>query len=205
MGLAENLAKRVFAQQIDQLNTTIGMLLEAVAQLQDEERGWRLVGSDSTAELQPDAIREIMREAQEAWLRNPLAGQIVLIKRVFTLGAGISFVAEDSQVQDWLRRFWNDPANKMFLRQIDIFDSLQVYGELYVRFFEAPTGDVRVRLIPPIQIADVITDPEDIDTPIAFRREWTERRYKAIAHMKKYRIRAATPKKYRQMKFFSSR
>jgi hypothetical protein len=94
------------------------------------------------------------------------------------MGHGISFKAEDPEVNEVLKTFWSDESNKWFQRQSQLSDDLEIDGEFYLRFFvNEVTGRVQVRSIPAWQITDVITDPDDSETPLYYKREWVEQRW----------------------------
>ena len=136
---------------------------------------WRSISSDIAAgdELSPEDHRAILRRAYAAWCRNPLAGQIVGITTQFVMGKGVGFQAKDDGVQVALKNFWRDPENEMQSMQRWMSNELQIYGELFIRFFINPiNGAVRIVLIDPLEIRDVVTDPEDVRKPVAFLREY---------------------------------
>ncbi|MBC9783538.1 hypothetical protein H1S01_03300 [Heliobacterium chlorum] len=174
-------AQRVMAPELNQMNESITKLTEAVAAMQAEERGWTNVSSISSQapwELTGDERRRVIEKTRDAYKRNPMAGQIVDIKRHFTIGQGISFKAEDPEVQEILKAFWQDESNKWFMRQAQLSDDIEIDGEFYLRFFtDQFTGRVKVRCIPAWQITDVLTDPDDAETPVWYKREWTEQRW----------------------------
>ncbi|MFO7172045.1 MAG: phage portal protein [Bacillota bacterium] len=138
--------------------------------------GWTLLSGGTGAEqAPPESIREIQREALVGWMRDPLLAQAVNIKRVFVLGPGISFTAEEPEIEKALREFWVDPGNRMQFAQVEWFESLAVCGELCLRFYEGQDGRVQVRLVPALEIQDVITDPDDRHVLRAVWRRYTYR------------------------------
>jgi len=138
---------------------------------------WRRISSDVAAgELDAEGHRAILRRAYAAWCRNPLAGQIVNLTTWFVMGKGLGFAARDARVQRALIRFWNDPDNDMPVMQHWMSNELQIYGEIFCRFFISPIdGSVRIALVDPIEILEVVTDPDDIRKPVAYLREYRRR------------------------------
>jgi len=181
--LVQRIAGRLLGVHPDLLSgASVSALVEAIAELQDDQRGWRLVGDGAgVQEIDPTRLRELQRQVQEVWARNPLAGQVLELKRNFVLGAGVSFAAEDPAVQEALRAFWDDDRNRMILAQREWFDSLQLFGELCIRFFPEITGEAQVRLIPPLEIAHVVTKSEDRAVLTHVVREWTERQFDTVS------------------------
>ena len=139
---------------------------------------WRSVSKDIAlgGELDSDTHQSIMRRAYAAWCRNPMAGQIVNLTTWFVMGKGLGFSARDSRVQEILNRFWADPENNMPVMQHWMSNELQIYGEIFCRFFTNPIdGSVRMALIDPLEIREVATDPDDIRKPVAYLREYRRR------------------------------
>ena len=139
---------------------------------------WRVVSREvgEAEELSPDAHRAILRRAYAAWCRNPLAGQIVNITTWFVMGKGLGFSARDARIQDALNRFWSDRENDMQITQHWMSNELQIYGEIFVRLFVNPIdGAVRMVLVDPLEIRDIVTDPDDVRKPVAYLREYTRR------------------------------
>lgn len=137
--------------------------------------GWRRVSRDVAAgdNLDSEAHRTILRRAYAAWCRNPLAGQIVNLTTWFVMGKGIGFTAADPRVQEILTGFWNDPENDMRAVQHWMSNELQIYGEIFCRFFVNPfDGTVRLALLDPLEIRDIVTDPDDIRKPVVYLREY---------------------------------
>jgi hypothetical protein len=135
---------------------------------------WRRISSDvGDEDLSPDARRAIQQRAYKAWCTNPLAGQIVNLTTWFVMGKGVGFAARDPHVQDLLGRFWNHPDNDMSVMQHWMSNELQVYGEIFVRYFVNPiSGEVRIAMIDPLEIRDILTDPQNVRRAVSFLREY---------------------------------
>jgi hypothetical protein len=137
--------------------------------------GWRRVSRDvaSGDELDYEDHRAILRRAYSAWCRNPLAGQIVNLTTWFVMGKGVGFTATDPMVQEILNRFWNDPENDMHVAQHWMSNELQIYGEIFCRFFTNPfDGSVKMAMIDPLEIREIVSDADDVRKPVAFLREY---------------------------------
>ena len=136
---------------------------------------WRSVSADVAAgdDLDTAAHRVILHRAYAAWCRNPIAGQIVNLTTWFVMGKGIGFTARDPRVQDVLNRFWNDPDNDLSIMQQWMSNELQIYGEIFLRFFINPIdGAVKLAMVDPVEIVDIVTDPDNIRNPVAYLREY---------------------------------
>jgi hypothetical protein len=138
---------------------------------------WRNISRalDSEVELTPDEHKEICHRAYSAWCRNPLAGQIVNVTTWFVMGKGIGVTANDPAVQEAVSHFWTDPENDMLMTQHYMSNELQVYGEIFIRFFVNPiSGELRIAMIDPSEIYDIVTSPDNIRIPIAYLREYSK-------------------------------
>lgn len=176
MSVLKNLAERVLRSDLQDIQESITKLSEAV---NSNETGWINVSQgfvpwESTGEERQKVIEKV----RDTHKKNPMAGQIVDIKRHFTIGQGISFKAEAPEVNEILKTFWRDESNKWFQRQSQLSDDLEIDGEFYLRFFtDQYTGRVQIRCIPAWQITDIVTDQEDAETPLYYRREWVEQKW----------------------------
>jgi len=170
------LAQRVLKDDMQVMQESITQLSEAVTSIRAEERGWINVSQSFVPwELTGEERQRVIEKVRDAYKKNPLAGQIVDLKRYFTMGQGISFKAEDPEVNEILKAFWKDESNKWFQRQSELSDDLEIDGEFFIRFFvDQYKGRVQVRCIPAWQITDIITDKDDAEMPLYYRREWTE-------------------------------
>ncbi|HEX9746575.1 MAG TPA: phage portal protein [bacterium] len=136
---------------------------------------WRRISNEffSSDNLSPEDHRSILKRAYHAWCTNPLAGQIVNLTTWFVMGKGLGFTAADSRVQKILSEFWNHPANDMASLQHWMSNELQIYGEIFIRFFVNPIdGSIQIALIDPLEIIDIATDQEDVRKPVAYLREF---------------------------------
>jgi len=176
VSVLKNLAQRVLKDDLLVIQESINKLSEAVSV---NETGWINVSQGFVPwEVTGEERQRIIEKVRDVFKKNPLAGQIVDLKRYFTMGQGISFKAEDPEVNEVLKQFWQDESNKWFQRQSQLSDDLEIDGELFIRFFtDEFTGRVQVRCIPAWQITDVVTDQEDAETPLYYRREWVEQKW----------------------------
>jgi len=176
MSVLKNLAQRVLKNDLAVIQESISRLSEAV---NANETGWINVSQGFVPwELTGEERQKVIEKIRDAYKKNPLAGQIVDLKRYFTTGQGISFKAEDAEVNEVLKAFWNDESNKWFQRQSQLSDDLEIDGEFFLRLFvDVYTGRVQVRCIPAWQITDIVTDQDDAEKPLWYRREWVEQKW----------------------------
>ncbi len=151
----------------------IGM---AEFQLAREDVGWiQLGGERATGPTATSRIYAVKR-ARAYYDRDPLSKQAVRTWTNFTLGRGITFLAKDEHANDILREFWDAPINEPILSnkgQRKSNDKLLVDGEVFFIFFEG-AGKVKIRRIDPLEITEIITDPDDVETKKLYKREWVD-------------------------------
>jgi hypothetical protein len=157
----------------------VNQLAEALSSRNDllSEPGYTLISGVGPTVADPNLVREIQKQAQVAAITDPLIKQAVRVKRHFTLGAGISFTAEDPEIDRVLHEFWRDETERLPQQLEEWFNSLQVSAELCLRFFTSLNGRMSVRLILPAEIQDVITDPDDRHVIQYIWRRYTRREF----------------------------
>jgi len=100
------------------------------------------------------------------YISNPLAYRLTELTKDFTIGKGISFVAEDERVKEVLDSHWDDPVNNWDIKQHYRILELGLYGEVFNPVFVSDDGSVRLGCLDPLNVQHVITDPENIEVPL---------------------------------------
>ncbi len=152
-----------------------------------EDAGWSNLTTDAMAvqtarDMNPQDRRNVIGRARQYWRMYPLAKQAIRLFTTYVLGQGVSYHADDSNVQKVLDDFWNDPDNRLSLTtapaQKTLLTRLRVDGEIIIFLFvDKETGRVKVRVGEPLEIDDIIPDPEDEARPLYYKRRWTKRTY----------------------------
>lgn len=146
-------------------------------QLRLEDAGWRQIGSP-TGDIIRDAQRIInLQQSRLYHLKDPLAHQAVRLWTDYTFGPGMTWSAEDEGTKKVMESFWNNPANRNILSargQRMSNDKLMVDGEVFFALFLSPSGAI-IRRIDPLEITEIISDPEDVETVMYYRRLWAPR------------------------------
>ncbi len=182
----------------DEFKTFDQLLIEASQSVEQEllaeDEGWTKLGGASN-EMVPDATRiENVKQSRLYYLKDPLAKQAIRLWTDYTFGTGISWHADDEKVQDTLSNFWDSPDNKSVLStrgQRKASDKLLVDGEIFFAIFLGTEGQATIRTIDPLEVTEIITDPEDIENVRFYRREWLTRQgaqketiYRSIRNIK---------------------
>ena len=137
--------------------------------LAQEDRLWRSLSTTGLLEPAWHEQQELMLDATEAYRANPLAFRIVELTADHVLGRGVRLKSPDRDVQAWLDEWWLHPENHMATRAYDLCRELSLCGELFVTFHRNPLdGMVYVRQIPPPNVDQIETDPEDLERELRF-------------------------------------
>ena len=140
-----------------------------------EDAGWiNLSGGGGW--VIPDATRQTnLQRSRVAYMKDPLARQAIRIWTDYTFGSGITYKAGEDKTGEVLEDFWGAKENKALLSprgQRKLSDKLLVDGEVFFALFLAPGGQARIRNIDPLEITEIITNPEDIEDVRYYKRSW---------------------------------
>lgn len=157
MNWKEKMADRLFGGLIE------ARVQEAVKVVDDA--WWRLVNAPPAAtELSWLQRQEDLEAALKAWREHPLARRIVSLTTDYVLGDGLSVSSTIPEVDEWARRFWTHPQNRLDSRLYSWVDELTRAGELFIVLSRNPAdGMSYVRLVPACRIDQIETDPDDLE------------------------------------------
>ena len=129
----------------------------------DDDKYRRLSGNPGR-DLSPLTHERMLEIAYRLYDRNPLAHRIVELTKDFVVGGGVSYRAENPEVQAVLDDFWNDPVNNWNLKQHDRALELGLFGEqCYPVFINPFNGRIRLGSLDPARISQVRANPENAE------------------------------------------
>jgi hypothetical protein len=138
-----------------------------------DDRGWITPGRNWTAaDLDSQTRTTIVAKARLYWLRDPLAKQAVRVWTDYALGDGMTYSAELPEIQDRLTEFCRHRRNRSILDsegQRKSSKKLLVDGDIFFAIFTAEEP-MEIRHIDPLQITDIICDPDDDERVLGYRR-----------------------------------
>lgn len=133
-------------------------------------------------------------KAFEAWTHNPIAKRICKMITQFVLGKGVKATVITAEVktgqkeqdpktgeeyeyvidlqekaQELLDDHW--AQNNLNIRAKQIFRDLLIFGEQFIRYFDAPWG-LKVRALDPSTIWEVVTDPDDAESEFYIHQQY---------------------------------
>lgn len=152
-----------------------GRYLELELQLDNVE--WQRQQHWASLEFSRYGIQQLILIARLYFLKNPLVKRGIKIASFYVFGRGFEIRAEDDPAANDLVQSFLD-ANREELGMLGLTEkdqSLRTDGGLFFVFFTAlATGDVKIRTIDPVEIMDIITNPEDAAQPWFYRRSWVQ-------------------------------
>ena len=122
-------------------------------------------------DLTPIVTEKVQQLAFGLYEASPIAKRAVDMVADFAVGDGILPVATmgddetaHDQIQGVIDRFWMDPLNRMDLKLHSKVRDLGLFGEQVWPVFVNPTdGHVRLGLIDPESIKQIVTDPQNVE------------------------------------------
>lgn len=159
-------------------------LAEAYADLENmyrEDIGWQRIGAEAT-QFTPDGRKRIAELADLSITGNALIKRGVALRTAYIWGQGVAVTIRDDgatgqDVNAVWQEFWNEPSNRREFTaseaQVRYERKLASGGEAFWAFPTDPlTGKVWVRRIPPSEIVERVTNPEDEATVWLYKRQW---------------------------------
>jgi hypothetical protein len=123
-------------------------------------------------EVQARHRRRLAQQSRIALMHDPLAGAEATLRANFAFGKGISKPqAKDPDVQKIIDRAWEDPNNERKLTSYEAqrhrSNEMLTSANLFATIFTA-NGKIRVGFRDADDVTDVVTDPEDDETPLYY-------------------------------------
>ncbi len=157
------------------------ILKEATQQTEEklslEDQGWINLSTLSSSIIPADLRKATVRDARVYALKDPLASRAIHLMTDYTFGTGITWSADDDKVNNALSLFWDSLNNRALLSpkgQRKSSDRLLVDGELFFAVFLGTKGQATIRRIDPLEITELISDPDDIEDVRYYKREWMD-------------------------------
>ena len=181
----------------DELDIIIREATASVEQdLALEDAGWiNLSGTTGDVISSAERITNLKLSRLYA-LKDPLGKQAIRLWTDYTFGTGMvwSVDEENKNTREKLGAFWDAPANRSVLSargQRKSSDKLLVDGEVFFAIFLGANGVAKIRFIDPLEITEIITESDDIENVMYYRREWSDAQsqphvdiYRSISNIK---------------------
>jgi hypothetical protein len=139
-----------------------------------EDRGWQRQLAMANTEFSRYGIQQIILICRLYFIKNPLVRRGVELCADYVFGRGLQITSDDETANAVLEEFLE--ANKKQLGQTALLEkerTLKTDGNLFWAFFtDVATGMLMVQSIDAAEIEDVVTDPDNADKQLFFRRRW---------------------------------
>ena len=148
------------------------------ADLALEDEGWVNLSARSADVITPAERITNLKLSRLYSAKDPMGKQAIRLWTDYTFGPGMTWQTEDDAAQKALKSFWGAKANKAVLSargQRKSSDKLLVDGEVFFVLFLGAGGAATVRWIDPLEITEIITDPDDMEDVRYYRRQWMDR------------------------------
>jgi len=138
-----------------------------------EQLGTPGYGQDITAERS-----RAIDESRRLWKYNPLAQWMIWLWTNYGFGENIAVQPEDEAATKVWDEFWKADRNQAILAADKIADRLSnwllVDGDRFLTFYGSTVdGETTIRRINTKEIVEIVTDPDDANTPLFYKRQWT--------------------------------
>lgn len=149
------------------------------ADLALEDAGWiNLSGTTGDVITQAERITNLKLSRLYA-TKDPLGKQAIRLWTDYTFGSGMiwSVDEENAATKKALEEFWDSKANQAVLSargQRKSSDKLLIDGEVFFAIFLGAKGESKIRRIDPLEITEIITDPDDKEDVRFYRRQWSD-------------------------------
>lgn len=155
------------------------ILKEATQQVEDalsiEDAGWVNLSAMTSEVIPQDQRITTVKEARLYSLKDPLARQSIRLMTDYAFGSGFSWNTEDKNVENLLTSFWDSAMNGPLLSpkgQRKSSDKLLIDGEIFFAVFLG--NEPTIRRIDPLQITEILTDPDDVENVKYYKRDWSD-------------------------------
>ena len=141
-----------------------------------EDRGWKRMLALADLEFSRWGIQQIILICRLYRIKNPLIQRGILVSCYYVFGRSFTVSSGDDATKQLLDSFFDNPKNQSELGQNALMQKHAAKwtdGNIFWCFFSDPdTGETLVRSIDPIEIEEIITDPDDASQEWYFRRAW---------------------------------
>ncbi len=152
------------------------------ADLVIEDAGWINL-SGTTADVISSAERITNLQLSRLYsTKDPLGKQSIRLWTDYTFGSGMTSHSDEEKTEEVRKSFWDSKDNQSVLSargQRKSSDKLLIDGEVFFAIFLGSEGKATIRWIDPLEITEIITDSDDKENVLFYKREWADAQGKA--------------------------
>jgi len=159
------------------------ILREAVQSVEQslslEDRGWVNLSGTTADVIDPNVRIANLKLSRLYATKDPMGKQAIRLWTDYTFGTGMTWSVseENKQTKGIIEGFWNGKHNQSVLSargQRKSCDKGLIDGEVFFALFLGGNGEATIRTISPLEITEIITDPDDIETEMYYKRTWAD-------------------------------
>lgn len=148
-----------------------------------EDRGWVRELTLSNFEFSLFGIHRIIAICRLYKIKNPLVRRGIQVHGFYVFGRGVTISADDDATTQVLNSFFTNPRNATEVGHCALVqksEAMWTDGNLYSIFFrDKLIGELLMRSIDPIEIVEIISDPNDASIERFIHRRWISQQFDA--------------------------
>lgn len=171
--------------EVETLSFRLEEAAHSMEQLYRDDIGWQQIGQSFDQEMSPEGRKQGAKLCRAVATLNPLVKRGLTIRAGYVFGQGVGIQAPDGKetgtqdVNTVVQGFIDDPGNRRSFTGAQAHEELEKQlgtdGNVYAVLFTNPrTGFTRVRTLDPLEVTDILTNPEDKTDPWFYRRDYVE-------------------------------
>ncbi|MGP0072619.1 MAG: hypothetical protein ACLPWF_11890 [Bryobacteraceae bacterium] len=150
-----------------------------------EDRSWKRLEAQARFEFSRWGIQQIILITRLYRIKNPIIQRGILLSTFYVWGRGVKVGSDDETANTIISECFADPRNATELSHAALCsknDAKYTDGNIFWCWFVDPEdGQTIFRHIDPIEIEEIITDPNDNSRRWYYHRLWTEQNFDTIS------------------------
>lgn len=140
---------------------------------------WRREINFGWLEFSRWGIQQIILLSRLYTIKNPIVRRLVNVCAIYVFGRGVEISSPDPDANDAIKAFMERNQKTLGQAALTDLERRKDYdGNLFFAFFtNKDTGDTDVRTIDATEMQEIVTDPEDADSPRLYKRQWFEKTF----------------------------
>lgn len=150
---------------------------------------WRREVNLSWMEFSRWGIQQIILVCRLNYIKNPIIRRLTDVCAAYVFARGVEVSTNDEAANEVLADFFEKNKSTLGQNALTDLERRKDYdGNLFFILFPDTQnlGTVKCRTIDATEIQEVITDPEDMDTPWLYRRVWQEDRFDILTGQRQH-------------------
>lgn len=173
-------------ESIQPASKAVVVLKERLAELELalEDRGWRRQIAMSDYEFSRWGIQQIILICRLYRIKNPPIQRGIQVSCFYVFARfdpADAVTSDDPAAAEVLRAFFTDPRNLPHIGHSALVEkhaALQTDGNIFWCFHtDISDGQTLIRTIDPLEIDEIICDPDDSSVPWYYHRRWTSQKF----------------------------